>query len=177
MSTRRGCLAAAVVGLLATSVGAEARGFSPALYFRGTTRSEGVVTDSSGRPTSRLAGLTRGGRDRDGATVFDQTIRFDDGTERSRRWRIVQTGPHSFEATGTDVIGVAHGTILGNTLHLVSTIRLQDWNPLSNLDFDQVMSLRPDGRTLDNHSTVTKLGFLVRRIDEVFVKRSARAKR
>lgn len=174
MMQRRLC-SALVMLLLETAAGAEARGLSPELFFRGPTRSAGVTTDAFGEPTSRLIGLTRGGRDRDGATVLDQTIRYDDGTERHRRWRIVRTGPHTIEATGTDVIGTAHGIILGDTLHLVSTIRVQDGNPLTDVDFDQVMTLRRDGRTLDNHSTVTKLGFLLRRIDEVFVKQARRS--
>lgn len=169
---------AAVLSLAAlAATGASAQGpgaFSPELFFAGRTRAEGAFVDGQGRPESRFTGETRGERARDGSTIFDQTIRFDDGTTRRRTWRVVRTGPATIEATGTDIVGVARGELDGRTLRLRSTIRVEDDNPLSDVDFDQTMTLGPDGRTLDNRSVVRKLGFTVRVAEERFVRLGGR---
>lgn len=157
-------------GLLAAS-GAEAGpAFDPLAFFAGSTRASGVLTDASGQVTSRYTGTTVGHRDPDGATTFDQTIRFDDGSVRERRWRVVRTGRDTIQATGTDVVGVAQGRLDGSTLHLVSEIQAEPGNLLTTVHFDQVMTLAPGGRRLANHSVVSKLGFVLRRADEVFVR-------
>ena len=151
--------------------------FRPGMYFAGRTHSEGVIRDAFGKVTGRLSGSTHGRRQSDGSTVFDQTIRFDDKTSLDRRWRVVRTGPHTIEATATDLVGAAEGRIDGRTLHLASTVRLDDGNPLTDVDFDQTMVLAPDGRTMLNHSVVSKFGIVVRYIDERFVRSSARERR
>jgi len=166
-------MAAAPTGTLAQS-GTE---FQPELYFAGVTRSAGVLTDASGRPTGGFTGVTRGGQDRDGATVFDQTIRFSDGTVRSRSWRLARTGPGRIAATGSEVVGVATGEISGRTLRLLSTIRLDPGNPFSDVDFDQVFELQPDGRRVTNRSVISKLGVVVSGADETFVRAGRRAGR
>lgn len=170
---RRLLALAALLACATPSDAARAQVFRPELFFAGTTRASGVLTDPSGRVTGRFTGTTLGRRDRDGSVTFDQTIRFDDGTIRQRRWRIVRTGPDSIEATGTDLVGTARGTVSGPTLHLVSTVRWQDGSPITDVDFDQVMTLQPDGQRVSNHSTVTKLGLVLRYADETFVRTGA----
>ena len=160
------CLAAFAPAALAADA-APAR-FAPEIFFAGRTHSEGAFVDEGGRPTSRFSGDTVGRRERDGATAFDQTIRFDDGTVRRRSFRLVRTGPDSIEATGSEVVGTARGVIAGRSLRLLSTIRT-DANPLLDTEFDQTFTASPDGRRVRNVSTVTKLGFVVRRVDETFV--------
>lgn len=175
--TRRAAAAVALSLLLAGGGTAAADGpppFSPDAYFAGVTRAAGTMTDGFGRPTSRFTGTTRGRRERDGSTSFDQVIRFDDGTVRSRTWRIVRTGRNSVEATGTDLVGVARGELEGRTLRLRSTVRVDPDNPLSDVDFEQVMTLAADGRALDNSSTIRKFGLVVRRAEERFVRAGRR---
>jgi hypothetical protein len=146
------------------------RAFRPEQYFAGVTRSSGVLLSAGGEPTSRFTGETRGRRERDGSVSFDQTIRFEDGATRRRTWRIVRTGETTIEATGTDIVGTARGEVNGRTLRLLSTIRLDENNPLSAVDFDQTLELQPDGRTLTNASTITVLGLVVSRVSEAFVR-------
>jgi hypothetical protein len=142
--------------------------FKPEIFFAGRTRSEGVMRGSDGAVSGRLSGETRGRRERDGSTSFDQTIRFEDGTTRRRSWRLVRNGAQ-IEATATDVVGVARGEIAGRELRLLSTVRTDPNNPLLDVDFDQRMVLQPDGRSVTVRSVVTKLGIKLREIDETFV--------
>ena len=162
-----------VLGLLATilpALGARAEiAFRPEAFFAGRTHSDGAFVDREGRPESRFTGDTRGRRERDGATVFDQVIRFDDGTTRSRRWRIVRTGD-AVEATATDVDGIARGRIAGRELRLDYTVRTDPANPLLDVDFEQHLTLEPGGRTVSNLSVIRKFGFTVREVRERFVK-------
>lgn len=144
--------------------------FQPEVFFAGATRSEGAFLAADGRPADRFTGETRGRREPDGSATFDQTIRFADGSVRQRSWRIVRTGPNAIEATGSEVVGIARGEIGGRTLRLLSTIRLDAGNPLSDVDFEQVMELQSDGRTVTNRSIIRKLGFVVREADERFVR-------
>lgn len=167
---------ASVLGLVLLVLGhagAAARergGFEPERFFAGRTRSVGTMASPFDGSRTGVTGDTRGRRERDGSVVFDQRIRFDDGSVRERRWRVVRTGPDTIAATGTDVVGIATGTINGREVRLLSTIRASADNPLTDVDFDQTMTLSPDGRTLHVASTVRKLGFTVRTIDERFTR-------
>lgn len=147
-----------------------APGFDPLAFFGGRTQSQGAMLDDAGRPTTRFRGETVGRRDTDGSTSFDQTIRFSDGTVRRRSFRLVRTGTDTIAVTGSEVVGTGEGRLAGPALRLVSTIQLDAGNPLSAVDFDQSFTASPDGRRVRNLSTVTKLGFVVSRIDETFVK-------
>lgn len=170
----RAALAGAALALLAPfgPAAAEtraARSFDPLSFFAGRTHSEGAMLDGSGQPTSRFSGDTVGRRDADGATSFDQTIRFSDGTVRQRSFRLVKTGPDTIAVTGSEVVGTGEGRLAGPALRLVSTIRMNAGNPVTDVDFDQSFTASPDGRRVRNVSTVTKLGFVVSRVDETFV--------
>lgn len=169
LTVRLGALALLVGVSLQAGARDRAGEFRPELYFAGVTRSSGVLLSANGEPTGRFTGETHGRRERDGATTFDQTIRFDDGATRRRTWRVSRTGPSTIEATGTDIVGVAKGEVSGHTLRLLSTIRIDENNPLSAVDFDQTMELQPDGRTLTNNSTIRVLGLVVSRLNEQFV--------
>lgn len=92
-----------------------------------------------------------------------------DGTVRRGSFRLVRTGPSTIEVTGSEVVGSAEGSLNLRTLRLLSTIRLESGNPLSDVEFDQRMQLQPDGRTLTNGSRFGKFGLTVPRIEERFV--------
>lgn len=147
--------------------------FAPERFFAGRTRSEGAFLGAS-KPGDRFTGETRGRREPDGATTFDQVIRFDDGKVRRRDFRLVRTGPGTLEVTGSEVVGVARGEIGGRTLRLVSTIRNDPANPLLDVEFEQEMELQDDGRTLRNRSTVRKFGIVLLEADERFVQVGSR---
>lgn len=162
---------------LAAPLAADARGaapvlplFRPEIYFAGHTHADGAFVDASGKPESRFVGDTTGRRDPDGSTTFRQAIRFDDGTRRDRTWRIVPVDAGHIVATGSDIVGFAQGEIAGNVLHLAYTVRTDPQNPLLDVEFEQTMTLQPDGRTLINRSTIRKFGFVVRRASERFVR-------
>lgn len=174
---RRAALLALLLGaaLPDASVARDGRApFDPLAYFAGSTTSRGVMKNGFGAEVGTVTGQTRGRRERGGATVFDQTLRMNDGEVRRRSFRLVRTSPTTVAVTGTEVVGTAVGTLEGWTLRLPSTIRSDSGNPLSELEFEQIMELQPDGRTLTNLSTVRKFGIVVRRIEERFVRSDAR---
>ena len=168
---RRGLLAAAVILLSgAGPVRAQAdRAFDPLAFFAGRTHSEGAMTGLDGR-TTRFSGDTRGRREPDGATAFDQTIRFADGTVRRRSFRLVRTGVDTIAVTGSEVVGTGEGRIAGPVLSLSTLIRADAGNPLGVVAFDQSFTAAPGGRQVRNVSTVTLLGAVVARADETFVR-------
>lgn len=147
----------------------------PELYFAGRTHAEGAFVDEAGRPESRFSGDTRGYRERDGSTVFRQVVRFDDGTSRDRTWRIVPLDSRHLVATASDMIGFAKGEIEGRVLRLAYTVRTDPANPLLDVDFEQTMTLLPDGRTLRNDSVIRKFGIVVKRASERFVRAGGRS--
>ena len=164
------CLGA---GGISPAVSAAPSPFRPEQFFAGRTHSSGVVSDSFGRPTGRVKGTTAGHHEPDGSTVFDQIIHMEDGSVRRRSFRLVRTGADTIDVTGSEVVGTAHGTIRGDTLHLASTIQSDPGNPFSTVEFDQRFTLQPDGRSLAVHSDIAVLGVTVRTIDERFVRASA----
>ena len=163
----------ALAGVLAAAAAAPASAetrFDPLRFFAGRTRAAGTLSDGFGQPAGTFTGRTVGRRQPDGATVFDQAIRMEDGSTRRRSFRLVRTGPYTVDVTGSEVVGTARGTLEQGTLRLVSSIRLVEGNPLSVVRFDQTFRALPGGRAVSNNSDVSVLGIVVRRADEVFTR-------
>lgn len=148
--------------------------FRPELFFAGRTHSNGVFRNVVDGSITTFVGETVGRRQPDGSTVFDQTIRFADGTVRERQWVVAVGDPGKIAIAGTDIVGVGTGDVYGRELHLVSTIRGNAADPFgfTDVDFDQVLTLMPDGCSVYNRSTVRKLGVIVAKAQETFVLRS-----
>lgn len=149
--------------------------FRPEVFFAGRTHSTGVLRNLVDGSVTPFTGDTVGRRRPDGSTVFDQTIRFADGKVRQRQWLVAAGDPGKIAVAGTDIVGVGTGDVRGRELHLVSTIRGDAADPFgfTDLDFDQVLTLLPDGRSVYNRSTVRKLGVIVAKAQETFVRVAA----
>lgn len=153
--------------------------FRPEIFFAGRTHATGVLRNVVNGSFTPFTGDTIGRRQRDGSTVFDQTISFADGTVRQRQWLVAAGDPGKIAVVGTDVVGVGTGDVHGRELHLVSTIRGDAADPFgfTDVDFDQVLTLLPDGRSVYNRSTVRKLGVIVAKAQETFVRVAVRERR
>jgi hypothetical protein len=96
--------------------------FEPEQFFAGHTRSWGVIENRFGTPTGRFRTETRGRRDGK-ALVIDQHFYFENGRQRRRTWRLRRVDEHGYEATATDVVGVATGEARGNSFRWEYTLR------------------------------------------------------
>lgn len=91
--------------------------------------------------------------------------------EKSHRsWQIQRVGENGVEATANDVAGVIRGEAFGDAFHWAFTLETRPGNPLANVRMSQWMYLMPDGKTMMNHTTITKAGIVVAQVSEVFRK-------
>ncbi len=139
----------------------------PVAFFARRTVSSGVIENTITGSKRRVT--TRTLAHRDGETLrLEQDLVFSDGTRQHRSWRIRKLEAHHYEATANDMVGVARGEASGNAFHWSFTLALAHGNPLANVRMTQAMYLQPDGRSLTNHTTIRKLGFVVARVNETF---------
>jgi len=141
-------------------------------FYTGHTRSTGLVAGRSGSPMKRVATETWGHME-GGELNMTQDITFDDGQPQRRVWLMRRLDEHHYEARSANVIGVARGEAWGNTLRLEYVLAQNPANPLTHVRMTHWMTLQPDGRTMLNAVTVSKLGVVVARITEVFHQDSA----
>ncbi|MGH8163403.1 MAG: DUF3833 family protein, partial [Rhodanobacteraceae bacterium] len=136
-------------------------------FFTGRTHSAGVMENRGGAPTRRVTTATMGHKE--GNTLhLEQDLTFSDGRRQHRSWRIRKLDAHRYEATANDIVGTAAGEAYGNVFHWSFTLALSPGNPLANVEMTQWMYLQPDGRTMLNHTTIRKLGFVVAQVTEQF---------
>ena len=141
--------------------------FDPVEFFSGRTSSSGVRETRRGVPVQRVTTHTVGRRKGD-ILLLEQELEFGDGKRQQRSWRIRRIDAHRFEATANDIVGVARGEAYGNVFHWSFILALSPGNPLMNVRMSQWMYLQPDGRTMINHSTIRKAGFVVAQVTEQF---------
>jgi hypothetical protein len=140
----------------------------PASFFTGEAESSGVMENRGGEPMEKVTTKTAGHWE-DQVLVLEQDLTM--GQKRQHRsWRIRRLDAHHFQATANDIVGTAGGEAYGNAFHWSFTLALSPGNPLANVTMSQWMYLQPDGRTLINHTTIRKLGFVVAQVTEEFRK-------
>ncbi|MEO7168005.1 MAG: DUF3833 family protein [Spartobacteria bacterium] len=144
----------------------------PVNYFTGQTASTGVMENRSGSPKMRVTTQTDGRWDGENLRL-EQELQFSDGKMQHRSWRIRRLDAHRFEATANDMVGTATGEAYGNVFHWSFTLALSPGNPLANVRMSQWMYLQPDGRTLLNHTTISKLGIVLAQVTEQFRQETA----
>ncbi len=143
--------------------------FKPEEYFAGRTHSWGIFESRSGQPTKLLYTKTSGRWD--GAILhFEQDLIFPQGKNSHRSWLIRRLDEHHYSATGTGIVGTAHGITCGNAFHLDFTLDALPGNPLGHVHMSQWMYLQADGVTMINRDTMTKAGVIITEITEQFVK-------
>ncbi len=141
--------------------------FDPATFFTGHAKSFGVLENRAGTPKQRVRTETSG-KWAGASLELEQDLIFGDGKRQHRSWRIRRVDAHHYEATANDVIGTIHGESFGNVFHWSFKLALSPGNPLGNVRMSQWMYLQPDGQTMINHSTISKLGVVVAQVTEQF---------
>ena len=136
------------------------QGARPAEMFGGIVCGRGVLTHADGSRPRPFAVRSEGRRAGDGL-VLHQTIVFEDGETRERRWVLWPNGPARYRGTLTEASGPVRARVGGKTLTLAYAL---DGLPLGRMR--QRLTLRPDGR-VDNQGTASIAGLPVRRLTEV----------
>ena len=146
--------------------------FDPMQYFEGPTRSWGVIENRTGEPRSTFRATMVGVPDADGARrnglTITQDFTYDDGRKQQRVWHIKRIDEHRFDATSSDVIGVATGYAWGNTFRWEYTLQLQAGNPLTRVRMKHWMYLTDDGETMINRVIISKLNIVIAETTEYF---------
>ena len=141
---------------------AEPPTFDPLVFFTGPSRGEGTLKVLT-KPSVPIRVESEGRPDGKGGLILEQTIREGSKPPRQRRWVLRQTSPTTMSGTITDNPGTVTGRLDGNRMLLKYTMK-------GGLKTDQVLTLRPDGRSLDNRMTVRKFGIPVAHVKEVITK-------
>ncbi|MGV3661141.1 MAG: DUF3833 family protein [Prosthecobacter sp.] len=143
--------------------------FDPLLFFTGRTESTGVMENRRGVPVKRVKTKTRG-QWQDNVLHLEQELVFDDDPPTHRSWKLRRIDEHHFEGTANDMVGTARGEAHGPMFHWSFILAAKPGNPLANVRMSQWMHLQPDGRTMVNHTTITKAGIVLRQVTEQFRK-------
>ena len=141
--------------------------FDPIQYLEGPTRSWGVLENRRGEPRRRFRTAMLGVREGDALMVI-QDFTFDDGKTQRRVWRIRQVDAHRFDATATDVVGVATGVAYGNTFRWEYTLQVTPGKPLTRVRMKHWMYLADGGDMLVNRVIISKFGIVIGGTTEYF---------
>lgn len=143
-------------------VAAPAPVFDPVAFFTGHAEGRATLHKIVGQPETVLV-HSSGRSDGHGGVSLDQQVQEGGKPSRLRSWHLVPAGAGRFTGTLTDASGPVEAQVSGD--------RLQIHYPMKGgLKAAQVLILRPDGRTLDNRLTVTKLGIQLAHLEEVITK-------
>lgn len=165
-------MAAGITGCASKPIPAFTNGrpiFKPEKYFAGHTHSWGIFETRSGKPTKIIQTHTNG-HWQDGVFHFEQDIVLEHGKSQHRSWLIHRLDEHRYTATGTGIVGTAHGEAWGNAFHLDFTMAVLGGNPLGHIRMSQWMYLQEDGITMINRATATKAGVILAVVTEQFRK-------
>lgn len=174
ITTRRATLAflslAAMLGgcaapLAPSDFGNGAPQMRPELFFAGTTRSRGVMSNGSGAPTRRFRVEGLGTALPDGSFRLDQTVVFEGKAPEKRTWSMQRLDAHRYTATLTDASGTVNAEAYGNLFHLRYPMK----TPLGG-EMEQWLYLQPDGRTVMNEATVRVFGIVAAHLSEQIVR-------
>jgi hypothetical protein len=135
-------------------------------YFTGHARSWGVFENGGGAPKKTFVAYSVGKRAEDGTLVLTQHFQFSDGKRQVRIWRIRRIDATHWDATANDMVGVAHGTGVGNAFYWEYNITVNRKNPLATVHVRQWIYQPEATDTVMTRLVVTKLGFKLFEVTE-----------
>ena len=135
--------------------------FRPEIFFQGHTEGTGFLkVIFRQRRSVHVHG--QGQRSPDGTVTLDQEIKETGSPLKHRRWQIRAVGEGRYIATLSDAIGPVVGDVQGNVMRLAFSTK-------GGLRVRQVLTLAPDGRSVDNRLTIRKFGIVVAVLNEKIV--------
>lgn len=150
--------------------------FDPVAWFEGPLRSAGTSTLRWGQPRAFRVALV--GRREGDVLLLSQRFVYADGKTLQRNWSMRRIGPGPdgsirYDATGSDVIGVATGYASGDTFLWSYLLQRTPGNPLTRVRMDHRMRLSADGRTLSNRVRISRFGIPLGSVTETFLRSGA----
>ncbi|MDQ2770404.1 MAG: DUF3833 domain-containing protein [Bacteroidota bacterium] len=141
----------------------------PVTFFGGHTHSTGVIESRSGEPSERITTQTAGVF-ANGILHMEQDLHSEDSKPTHRTFDLKIIDAHHVDATGSDVVGTAHGELYGNYFTWSFRLKIADKGLVQHVNMTQCMYLMPDGKTLIIRSIIRKFGIIVKEITEQFHK-------
>lgn len=141
----------------------------PVAFFGGHTHSTGVLEGCNGRPSNRITTKTSGVY-ANGILSMEQDLFQENRKPTHRTFKLKLTDAHHVDATGSDIVGAAHGQLYGNYFTWSFRLKIADKGLIQRANMTQHMYLMPDGNTLIIRSIVRKFGIVVTEITEQFHK-------
>lgn len=142
--------------------------FNLETYFNGPIEAWGVIQDYKGKVTRRFKINLNGEWDNDIGTLNEE-FKFYDGEEQSRSWKIKRIDSRHYEGYADDIVGIAKGHVIGNTMKWAYTMNLKVNNKYYHVKFDDWMFMMEDG-VLINRSYLKKFGITVAELT-IFMKK------
>ena len=137
-------------------------------YFAGRVDGWGMFQDRKGEVIKRFHVLINGHVEGNTLTL-DEDFSFSDGTKQKRVWTLTADADGYWRGTAGDVVGEAHGRVVGNALHWQYVLSLPVDDQVYDVHLDDWMYLI-DQDTLINRSLMSKFGVKVGQVTLFFRK-------
>ena len=138
-------------------------------YFNGTTKAYGMVQNRSDEVSRRFTVVIQGDWSNPKKGTLHEEFIFDDGEKQTRDWTFTFIDDHHFIGTAADVVGVAHGSQYGDSIHMQYVLAVKVNGKTINLSVDDWLYAINDQIVL-NKSTLNKFGITFGHITIAFVK-------
>jgi hypothetical protein len=138
-------------------------------YFNGTVKAYGMVQNRSNEVSRRFAVVITGNWPNAKQGTLHEEFIFDDGEKQTRDWVFTFTDEHHFIGTAADIVGEAHGSQYGNSIHMNYVLAVKTNGKTIDLSVDDWLYAMNDQIVL-NKSTLNKFGITFGHITIAFVK-------
>ncbi|HQT46005.1 MAG TPA: DUF3833 family protein [Acidocella sp.] len=143
--------------------------FDPVAFFTGHVTSLGVEENRSGQPSAIVRTDCEGTATGPNSIRMVQVLHIGNAKAVTRIWRLTRTGQDRYTATANDMAGDTVGSANGPEFHWRWVLKTHARDPLLNVTLSQWMYRMPGGEVMIR-TVVTKLGFTVAEVSEVFRK-------
>ena len=153
----------------AETINPQIENFKLETYFSGKTKAWGIIENRFGKNKFTHFKVDIIGS-WDGETLtLEEDFLYSSGRTDRRVWKIKKNGEHSYVGTAPDVIGEAHGIIVGNKFSWQYYMKLPIGKNGLKVKLDDKMWLQKDG-VLINNAKIKKFGIKFADLTIFFIK-------
>ena len=138
-------------------------------YFNGKVTAYGMVQNRSDEVSRRFTAVIKGNWPNSEKGTLHEEFIFDDGEKQTRDWVFTFIDQHNFIGTAPDVVGIAHGSQYGNSIHLKYVLAVKNNGKTIDLSVDDWL-YAIDNKIVLNKSTLNKFGITFGYITIAFIK-------
>jgi hypothetical protein len=137
-------------------------------YLSGNVKAWGVLQNRSGKVTRQFKADLNGKWD-GSQLILDEVFNWSDGEKQTRQWTMKKMDDHHYEATASDVVGIAKGFSYGPTFKLEYVLLVPIKGKNIKIKFDDWIFMQ-DEKVAINRATMTKFGIKVAELTVMFSK-------